>query len=428
MDTSFTSEQKKILFLTGLGGALEFYDFIIFVFFAKTLGTLFFPSTDPFASLMASWAFVAVGYLARPLGGMILGHLGDRFGRKRSFIITLIGMAVPSFFIGLLPSYQTIGVYAPILLVICRLCQGFFMGGELPGALVFITELTPQNKRAWVCSLIFLGVNAGSLLGSFLSTWILHHFSVEGLLAWGWRIPFLFGGVLGVIGFYLRRRLNETPFFITLQQQQKQASFPLKEVLTCYYPEVVQGLILTSLGAVIVSLCLFFMPTYLNTFFHYPLDKLMFINTSLILFFAICPLIIGQWADRWSYLNILRLGALGLFLFSYLFYTAFGYHSLTLTIFSLIGLTVISSLVISVFTSLLVSLYPTAIRYSGVAFVYNVGFAFAGGLTPLAVTWLIRISGNPLIPGLYLMLFAGLALFTSFFMRETRGTTLNNPI
>lgn len=428
MDTSFTSEQKKILLLTGLGGALEFYDFIIFVFFAKTLGTLFFPNTDPFASLMASWTFVAVGYLARPLGGMILGHLGDRFGRKRSFIVTLIGMAVPSFLIGLLPSYQTIGLYAPVLLIICRLCQGFFMGGELPGALVFITELTPQNKRAWVCSLIFLGVNAGSLLGSFLSTWILHHFSVEELLAWGWRIPFLFGGVLGVVGFYLRRRLNETPFFITLQQQQKQTSFPLKTVLTCYYPEVVQGLILTSLGAVIVSLCLFFMPTYLNTFFHYPLDKLMFINTSLILFFAICPLIVGQWADRWSYLKVLRLGALGLFLFSYLFYKAFGYHSLTLTVFSLIGLTVISSLVISVFTSLLVSLYPTAIRYSGVALVYNVGFALAGGLTPLAVTWLIRISGNPLIPGLYLMLFAGLALFTSFFMRETRGTTLNNPI
>ncbi len=175
---------------------------------------------------------------------------------------------------------------------------------------------------------------------------------------------------------------------------------------------MVQGLILTSLGAVIVSLCLFFMPTYLNTFFHYPLDKLMFI-----------PLIVGQWADHWSYLKVLRLGALGLFLFSYLFYKAFGYHSLTLTVFSLIGLTVISSLVISVFTSLLVSLYPTAIRYSGVALVYNVGFALAGGLTPLAVTWLIRISGNPLIPGLYLMLFAGLALFTSFFMRETRGTT-----
>ncbi len=170
------------------------------------------------------------------------------------------------------------------------------------------------------------------------------------------------------------------------------------------------------------------MPTYLNTFFHYPLNKLRFINQSLILFFALCPLVIGQWADRWSYLKILRLGALGLFLFSYLFYMAFGYHSLTLTVFSLVGLTVISSLVISVFTSLLVSLYPTAIRYSGVAFVYNVGFALAGGLTPLAVTWLIQISGNPLIPGLYLMVFAGLALFTSFFMRETQGTTLNNPI
>jgi MFS family permease len=417
-------EQRKIILLTSLGGALEFYDFIIFVFFAKTLGGLFFPSADPIAALMASWALFAVGYLMRPLGGIVLGHVGDRLGRKKTFIISLMGMALPSLLIGILPSYQAIGILAPVLLVLLRLCQGFCVGGEIPGALVFITELTPPANRTLVCALIFFGVNSGLLLGSLVTTLLSHFMQPNHLLAWGWRLPFCLGGLLGILGFYLRRELRETPLFLQLQAVKKQHAFPLKTIFSNYAVQLGQGIVLTSLGAVIVNLFYLFMPTYLSTFFNFIFAKLMVLNTVLVCVFALLPILIGYYADKYGYLKLLRLGALGLFLFSYPLYSLFAWGKFVLVALGMVPLAAMGMLVTSIFPSILVNLYPTAVRYTGVALVYNLGFALAGGLTPLFVTWLIHQSGNRLIPSIYLMLFAGFAFIVSFFLRETRGLSL----
>ncbi len=420
----FSQEQKKIILLTALGGALEFYDFIIFVFFAKTLGNLFFPSSDPVVSLMASWSLFAVGYLMRPLGGIILGHMGDRMGRKKTFLITLIGMAIPSLLIGMLPSYQSLGILAPILLILFRLLQGFCVGGEIPGALVFITELTPTKNRALVCSLIFFGVNLGLLLGSLVTTLLSHLMEPKALLAWGWRLPFYFGGILGIFGFYLRQQLHETPLFLQLRAAKKQIHFPLKEVLSRYSLQIGQGALLGSMGAVIVSLFFLFMPTYLNTFFNYPFDKLMILNTLLVLIFAVLPVLIGYYADKLGYLKLFRIGALGLLLLSYPIYVLFTLKAFAWVVLGTFLLAGIGSIITSTYTSIIVGLYPTSVRYTGVALVYNLGFAIAGGLTPLLVTWLIQITGNRLIPSVYLMGFAGFSFLVSFFMRETRGVAL----
>jgi MFS family permease len=422
--TLFTREQKKVILLTSLGGGLEFYDFIIFVFLAKTLSRLFFPGDDPLASLMATWGLFAVGYFMRPLGGIFLGHMGDRLGRKKTFVITLIGMAIPSLLISVLPTYHSIGIFAAVLLVLLRLLQGFCVGGEIPGALVFITELTPIGNRALVCSLIFLGVNCGLLLGSLVTALLSHLMPTERLLAWGWRLPFALGGILGILGFYLRRQLHETPLFLKLQSASKQANFPLKEVLLNHAPQIGQGVLLTALGAVIVSLFYLFMPIYLNTFFNFVFSKLMVLNTVLVLFFALLPLLIAYYADRYGYLKILRLGALGLLLFSYPLYSLFAWQKFGLVILATWLLAGIGSTITSSFTSILVGLYPTSVRYTGVALVYNFGFAIAGGLTPLLVTWLIHVSGNRLAPSVYLMVFAGFAFLISFFMHETRGVAL----
>ncbi|MES2141597.1 MAG: MFS transporter [Pseudomonadota bacterium] len=420
----FTQEQKKTILLTSLGGALEFYDFIVFVFFAKTLGTLFFPSSDSFVSLMASWSLFAVGYLMRPLGGIILGHLGDRIGRKKTFLITLIGMAMPSLLIGLLPVYQTIGILAPVLLILFRLLQGFCVGGEIPGALVFITELTPTQNRALVCSLIFFGVNSGLLLGSVIAALLSHFMAPKVLLTWGWRLPFCLGGVLGILGVYLRRQLHETPLFLQLQKLKKQSSFPLKEILSKYSVQVGQGALLTSLGAVTVSLFFLFMPNYLSTFFHYPFDSLMGLNSILIFTCSLFSILISYYADQHGYLKLFRFGALGLLLFSYPLYALFAWKSFYWVVLATLLLTGMGSLVISVFTSILVGLYPTSVRYTGVALVYNLGFAIAGGFTPLLVTWFIQVTGNRFVPSVYLMGFSGFAFLVSLFMYETRGVAL----
>lgn len=420
----FSQEQKKIILLTSLGGALEFYDFIIFVFFAKTLGSLFFPSSDPVVSLMASWSLFAVGYLMRPLGGIILGHMGDRMGRKKTFLITLIGMAIPSLLIGMLPSYQLLGILAPILLILLRLLQGFCVGGEIPGALVFITELTPTKNRALVCSLIFFGVNFGLLLGSLVTTLLSHLMGPKALLAWGWRLPFCFGGILGILGFYLRQQLHETPLFLQLQVEKKQTRFPLKEVLSRYSLQIGQGALIGSMGAVIVSLFFLFMPTYLNTFFNYPFNDLMGLNTLWILLFAVFPVLIGYYADKFGYLKLFRIGTLGLLLLSYPIYSLFTLKAFAWVVLGTFLLAGIGSIITSTYTSIMVGLYPTSVRYTGVALVYNLALGIAGGLTPLLVTWLIQSTGNRLIPSIYLMGFAGFSFLVSFFMRETRGVAL----
>jgi MFS family permease len=415
---------KKTLFLASLGSALEFYDFVIFIFFAKTFSILFFPNLTVMASPMAGWILVAMNQLARVLGGVILGYFGDRWGRKKGFLFSLVGMALPSLLIACLPTYQTIGVAAPILLTFLRLIQGFSIGGELPGALIFASEFAPNHRRAWSCSLVFLGVGCGSILASSLASSLFNNLSPSALLSWGWRIPFFMGGILGVISFYLRRHLQESPVFLNLQKTKQGVRFPLQHLFKKYPIELLQGVSLTGLSAIPYVLCLSFMPTYLSTFFYFPLKNLMWVNTLLIPLTALFPLVISYWADKSSHLITWRIGSAGLFIFSYSLYQLFNAHSFYLAVFSLSALLAISSFIFSVFSSLLIGLFPAAIRYSGVALTYNMGFAVIGGLTPLFLLWMIQVMGNRLFPCFYLMFFAGLGFITSFFLRKTQDRSL----
>ena len=420
----FTSQQKKIICLTSLGGALEFYDFVIFLFFSKTLSTLFFPSTNSNHALIASLALFAVGYLARPLGGLALGHLGDRSGRKKPFILALIGMTIPSLLIGVLPGYQTIGMFAPIALVCLRLVQGFSLGGEIPGALVFITELTPTTHRALVCALIFTGINLGALLASLVVNLLSHTLQPAALLSWGWRLSFCLGGLLGAVSYYLRRQLYETPLFLDLKKQKKLSYLPIKQVVTKYPIKMLQGALLASLNAVITSLFFLFMPTYLNTFFNYPFPTLIGLHSLLTVYVTLISLGVAYLADKWGYLTCLRFGSGALLLLGYPLYSLFAYHSFPLVVLSELLLVSFGAIIFNTFPSILVGLYPTEVRFTGVALAYNLGYSLAGGLTPLCVMALIHFTGNTLAPSGFLILFALFAWIASFFMTETRGVSL----
>lgn len=397
---------KKILLLARLGSALEFYDFVIFIYFAKIFTQLFFPNMAFMASPMGGWILVAINQCARLLGGIVFGYLGDHWERKKGFLLSLVGMGVPSLMIACLPTYHSAGITAALLLVFLRFVQGFSIGGELPGALVFASEWAPKHQRAWSCSFIFLGVGFGSILASFLSSSLFNTLSSNALLSWGWRIPFFVGGILGVIGFYLRRHLQESPIFLSLQKTKRYVAFPLKTLLMNYPVQLLQGVSLTALSAIPYVLFLSFMPTYLSTFFHFPLEKLMWLNTWLIPWTALFPLSISVWADKGSHLVTWRIGSMGLLFFSYSLYTLFNSDSFYLAVLSLFVLVMIASFIFSVFSSLLMGLFPTAIRYSGVAFVYNLGFAVIGGITLLLLVWMIHLSNNRFAPSFYLMFFA----------------------
>ena len=214
-------QDYKTLSLAALGGALEFYDFIIFVFFAVVIGELFFPADIPeWLRQFQTFGIFAAGYLARPLGGIIMAHFGDLIGRKRMFTLSIILMALPTLLIGLLPTYAVLGIAAPLLLLLLRILQGAAIGGEVPGAWVFVAEHVPARRVGVACGTLTAGLTAGILLGSLVATAINRGMSPGDVSDWGWRLAFVLGGVFGIVAMYLRRWLHETPVFAEMQQRK----------------------------------------------------------------------------------------------------------------------------------------------------------------------------------------------------------------
>lgn len=420
----FTTTQKKMIALSSLGGALEFYDFVVFVFMAKVLGELFFPEVNPIASLMASLAVFAIGYLARPLGGILFGHFGDKAGRKKTFVATVLLMAIPTFLIGLLPTYHNIGITASILLVILRLIQGLSIGGEIPGAIVFVCESVAVGRRGFATALILLGINSGLLAGSFISGLLNYFLTHQQVLEWGWRIPFFIGGSLGIVSYFLRRQLRETPVFQLLCEQANVVKVPCKETIHRYPAALLQGIALSSLEAVIISITILFFPTYLATFFHFPLGKLLLLNTFSILAFLIPVLIMGRWSDKIGRKKLILVGILFYMFLVYPLFYLFHYQVFSLVVLVSFLCSFFSSFVIGVFPCMNAELFPTKVRYSGVAISYNVGFGIIGGLAPLVATALINWSGNLLAPGWVLIFISAIALLAWFFTRETAYLSL----
>ena len=210
----------KTLLLASLGGALEFYDFVIFVYFANSIGKLFFPPDMPaWLKDLQTYGIFAAGYLARPVGGIVMAHFGDMLGRKRMFTLSVFLMAVPTLLVGLLPTYSALGYGAPILLLVLRILQGAAIGGEVPGAWVFVSEHVPAKRVGMACGMLTGGLTSGILLGSLAATAVNVNLAPEQVLDYGWRIPFLLGGLLGLLAVYLRSYLQETPVFEVANQK-----------------------------------------------------------------------------------------------------------------------------------------------------------------------------------------------------------------
>ena len=262
----------QTLALSALGGTLEFYDFVIYVFFATVLGGLFFPADMPdWLRQLQTFGIFAAGYLARPVGGIVIAHFGDKLGRKRMFTLSIFMMALPTLVIGLLPTYASIGVAAPLLLLAMRVLQGAAIGGEMPGAWVFVAEHVPQRHYGLGIGTLTSGITGGILLGSLVAIGINSHYEAPEVQAFAWRIPFILGGVFGMVSVYLRRFLQETPIFKELEQLRHIADeLPVKTVLREHrWACVIVALLTWVLSAAIVVVVLF-TPTYLQKVHHIP--------------------------------------------------------------------------------------------------------------------------------------------------------------
>lgn len=389
----------KTLSLSALGGALEFYDFIIFVFFAAVLGKLFFPADMPeWLRQLQTFGIFAAGYLARPLGGVILAHFGDLLGRKRMFTLSIFLMGVPTLAMGLLPTYEQIGIWAPICLLLLRLIQGAAIGGEVPGAWVFVSEHVPSRHVGYACSVMTAGLTLGILLGSLAASLLNKVYSAEQVLDFAWRIPFLVGGVFGLVAVYLRRWLHETPVFAEMQQrQQLAAELPLKTVIREHRQAVVLSMLLTwvlSAGIVVVILMT---PTLLQTQHGFTAAVALQANSVAIICLSIGCVLAGMLADRIGPARTFIGGGVLLLLTSAIFYGSLQSHpELMLPLYALSGLFVG---MIGAIPLVMVRAFPAVVRFSGLSFAYNLAYAIFGGLTPVMVSLLLKWS--PLAPAWY---------------------------
>ncbi len=390
----------KTLALSALGGALEFYDFIIFVFFVTVLGHLFFPPGIPdWVQQLQAFGIFAAGYLARPLGGLLLAHFGDKLGRKRMFTLSILIMALSTLGIAALPTYATIGIAAPILLLTMRVLQGAAIGGEVPGAWTFVSEHVPPGRIGLACGILTCGLTAGILLGSLIATAINVAFSPEDILAFAWRLPFLIGGVFGLVAVYLRRWLEETPVFKEMKARKQLASeLPIKAVLRDHKAATAVSMLLTWLlsGAIVVAILM--TPTLVQTLYKVPARDALTANSIATLFLSFGCVLAGFIVDKVGAGRFFTIGSLFLGAATYYFYTSVAADSSSL--FMLSALAGFSVGVIGAVPYVMVKAFPAAVRFTGVSFAYNIAYAIFGGLTPLLVT--LALKSDPMAHAHYL--------------------------
>ncbi len=397
MATLSRSDYRTLL-LAALGGMLEFYDFIIFIFFAVVIGQLFFPpEMSEWMRQLQTFSIFAAGYLARPLGGIIMAHFGDLLGRKRMFMLSIFLMSVPTLAIGLLPTYAVIGIWAPLLLLAMRILQGAAVGGEVPGAWVFVAEHVPRHV-GFACGVLTAGLTSGILLGSLVATGINKFYSPAELLTEGWRVPFIIGGFFGLVSVWLRQWLHETPVFKEMQARQTLADeLPLKTVIREHRPAVIQTMLLTWLLSAAVVVMILMTPTLLQKLYTIPAAVALQANSIATLFLSLGCIFFGAMADRFGAGRMLVIGSTMLGLTSVLFYQQMSVAPQYIN--HLYGLCGFFVGVIGIVPGVAVQAFPAAVRFSGLSFSYNIAYAVFGGLTPIAVSLLLQV--DPLAPAHY---------------------------
>lgn len=377
----------RTLSLAALGGALEFYDFIIFIFFTKTLSELFFPVDMPtWLSQLQVYGIFAAGYLARPIGGVVMAHFGDKTGRKKMFTLSVFLMALPTLCVGLLPTYTNIGVLAPLLLLFLRMVQGIAIGGEVPSAWVFVSEHVPQNRIGFACASLTSGLTAGILLGSFMASLIYTQMAPENILNYGWRLPFIVGGLFGFAAVWLRKWLQETPVFEALKEKKELSRIPIKEVFSHHRASVLVSMLLTWLLTAGIVVVILMTPTLAQTVFKIPAD-VAFEGSNLASFFLIFGCLAGGlFSDKIGRVKALLIGSITLMISTYLFYADLksGASHFKL-LYSITGFLVG---IVGVIPSIMVMIFPAVVRLSGISFSYNMAYALFGAITPPLISYL----------------------------------------
>jgi MFS transporter, MHS family, proline/betaine transporter len=405
---------RRAVLACAIGQVFEIFDFVIYGFFAVAIGRAFFPSTDPIASLLASFATFAVGFLMRPVGAMVIGWYGDRFGRRKALVVTVGLMAVATGATGLIPSYAAIGLLGPVLLLICRMLQGFSTGGEWGGAAAFLVEHAPSGRRGFIGSLQQAATAIGAMCATVSAAILTTTLSAESFFAWGWRIPFLIGFVLGPVGYYLRTRVAETPAFQRAVATDSIKRMPLAEAFSTHGWTFLAAFGLSIIGCVINYVFLVFLPSFASQTLKIDLSYALWSTTLAGLIYLVLTPIVGHYSDYIGRKPMMLACSVLAFVMAYPLFLFLETHP------SFLGLLVVQAIAQAVLTlytgvisTILSEMFPTNVRYTALSVSYGFAVAIFGGFAPYIATFLVKVTENPLAPSFYVMaaaLISGIAV------------------
>ncbi|MFJ3333306.1 glycine betaine/L-proline transporter ProP [Streptomyces sp. NPDC086766] len=417
---------KRAVKAAALGNAMEWFDFGVYSYIAVTLGKVFFPSGNPTAQLLSTFGAFAAAFLVRPIGGMVFGPLGDRIGRQKVLATTMIMMAVGTFAIGLIPSYATIGVGAPLLLLAARLVQGFSTGGEYAGATTFIAEYAPDKKRGFLGSWLEFGTLVGYVGGAGLVTLMTALLSTEDLTSWGWRIPFLIAGPMGIIGLYLRLRLEETPAFAAEAEkaESRRPKVPLREMVAGQWKALLLCMALVLIYNVTDYMLLSYMPSYLTSELKYDETHGLLVVLGVMVLMMIVQPFAGALSDRIGRRPMIAAGCAGFLFLSVPALLLIRQGSLLAVALGMGALGLLLVCFTASMPAALPALFPTRVRYGSLSIGFNISVSLFGGTTPLVVTALIGATGNVMMPAYYMMAASLIGGAAVWFMAESAGRPL----
>ncbi|BBZ36113.1 MFS transporter [Mycolicibacterium confluentis] len=415
---------RRVIAGASIGNAVEWFDFAIYGFLATYIAANFFPAGNDTAALLNTFAIFAAAFFTRPLGGFVFGPLGDRIGRHKVLALVILLMSAATLAIGLLPTYTSIGIAAPLLLLLMRCLQGFSAGGEYGGGAVYLAEYADDAHRGRTITFMVWSGVVGFLLGSVTVTLLQALLPAAAMDSYGWRIPFLIAGPLGLVGLYIRLRLDDTPEFKELSETDNVAKSPLRESVTTSWRRILQVIGLFIVFNVGYYVVFTYLPTYfIKTLKFSKTDAFISITVACVVaIILILPL--AALSDRIGRRPLLIAGSVGFVVFAYPLFLLLNSGSLPAAIAAHIGLAVIECCYISAAVSAGVELFATRVRYSGFAVGYNLCVAVFGGTTPYVVTWLTTSTENAISPAYYVIAAAVISLLTVLTLRESAGRPL----
>lgn len=427
--------RKRLIISCAIGNILEWYEFMIFGYFAPIIGTLFFPSSSSLISLFKAFGVFAIGVFVRPLGGILFGHIGDKYGRKPALIYSIYLMSFPTIAIGFLPDYNSIGIIAPITLLIIRVLQGLSMGGEYAGTMTYLVESTEQSRRGFFGGFAACSLTIGMALGSLVFT--LTHVLLEKdqILSWGWRIPFLISVVGLLWGIYLRTRLQDPPIYLDSIHKYGSSKFPIKEIFQHDFKHLLHTILVQCFLAVSMYTLTILYTMYAKDHFvlsNAPLSSLI-LNTPGIIAIGVAAVVSGKLSDLYGKKKVLIWSSGLSILVAYLTCPLITQGSKLSFFIAHFSLSILTGCFLGPIPALLAESFRTKIRYTSIALSNNLSMGIFGGTAPVVITYLIDKFNTNCTPNYYLMLSAAISIISLFLLKddkrfleeESKGDTTN---